>query len=30
LKPEIPLIGLGGKPIEDEIEFEIQICDGEG
>lgn len=30
LKPEIPLIGLGGKPIEDEIEFETQIRDGEG
>jgi len=25
LKPEIPLIGHGGKPIDDEIEFEIQI-----
>lgn len=28
LKPEIPLIGLNGKPIEDEIEFEIQVGDG--
>jgi ribosomal protein S18 acetylase RimI-like enzyme len=25
LKPEIPLIGLGGVPIEDELEFEIRL-----
>jgi len=30
LKPEIPLFGVGGKPIEDEIEFEFQIRNGEG
>jgi len=25
LKPEIPLIGLEGKPIRDEIEFEYRL-----
>jgi hypothetical protein len=25
LKPEIPLIGLGGEPIRDEIEFEYRL-----
>lgn len=25
LKPEIPLIGVGGTPIEDEIEFEFRL-----
>jgi ribosomal protein S18 acetylase RimI-like enzyme len=25
LKPEIPLIGFNGKPIEDELEFEIRL-----
>jgi hypothetical protein len=25
LKPEIPLTGVGGKPIEDEIEFEFRL-----
>ncbi len=25
LKPEIPLTGLGGKPIRDEIEFEYRF-----
>ncbi len=25
LKPEIPLIGLGGRPIEDELEYEYRL-----
>jgi RimJ/RimL family protein N-acetyltransferase len=25
LKPEIPLIGLGGQPLRDEIEFEYRL-----
>lgn len=25
LKPEIPFFGLGGKPIEDELEFELRL-----
>jgi GNAT superfamily N-acetyltransferase len=25
LKPEIPLIGLGGRPMEDELEFEYRL-----
>ena len=28
LKPEIPLAGIGGQPIRDEIEFEYTLCPG--
>ncbi|HEY0605473.1 MAG TPA: GNAT family N-acetyltransferase [Herpetosiphonaceae bacterium] len=28
LKPEIPLVGLGGKPLRDEIEFEFRLGAG--
>jgi GNAT superfamily N-acetyltransferase len=28
LKPEIPLHGVGGVPIQDELEFEIALCEG--
>jgi ribosomal protein S18 acetylase RimI-like enzyme len=27
LKPEIALVGVGGRPIEDEIEFELLLMD---
>jgi len=27
LKPEISFIGIGGRPIEDEVEFELQLAD---
>ena len=25
LNPEIPLLGVGGRPIEDEVEFELLL-----
>jgi hypothetical protein len=27
LKPEILFVGIGGQPIEDEVEFELQLAD---
>ena len=27
LKPEIALVGIGGRPIEDEIEFELPLME---
>lgn len=29
LKPEIPLLGAGGRPIEDEVEFELELTTAE-